>query len=69
MLCVFRLHYWSKLRFKTATHYVNYALFGTPVEVISGKNLGWLHKIKKKDDPDNADGKSISDSRLIEIVC
>jgi len=42
--------------FRNAVPYVNYALFGTPVEVMYGENLGRLRKIKKKYDPDDVMG-------------
>jgi len=41
---------------RNAATYVNYALFGTPVEAMYGENLGRLRKIKKKYDPDHVMG-------------
>jgi len=35
---------------------MNYALFGTSVEAMYGENLGRLHKIKKKYDPEDVMG-------------
>ena len=36
---------------KDAAHYTNNALYGTPLEKMYGKNVGWLRAIKKKYDP------------------
>ena len=38
---------------KNAARYPNYALFGTPVENMYGKNVEWLRAIKRKYDPLN----------------
>jgi hypothetical protein len=39
-----------------AAPYVNYALFGTPVEAIYGGHLERLREIKKKYDPEDVMG-------------
>jgi hypothetical protein len=36
---------------KEAAHYPNYALYGTPLEKMYGKNVKRLHDIKEKYDP------------------
>lgn len=36
---------------KDAAHYPNYALYGTPLDKMYGKNVERLHKIKKRYDP------------------
>jgi len=41
---------------KNAAPYVNYALFGTPVERMYGKHLERLRGIRKKDDPEDVMG-------------
>lgn len=41
---------------KNAAPYVNYALFGTPLEAIYGEHLGRLREIKKKYDPEDVMG-------------
>ena len=41
---------------KDAALYVNYALFGTPVERMYGGHLEWLRKIRKKYDPEDVMG-------------
>lgn len=35
-----------------AAHYTNYALFGTPLEQMYGKNVPRLREIRKRYDPD-----------------
>ena len=41
---------------KNAAPYVNYALFGTPLEAMYGEHLGRLREIKKKYDPEDVMG-------------
>jgi Berberine and berberine like len=41
---------------KNAALYVNYALFGTPLEAMYGEHLGRLCEIKKKYDPEDVMG-------------
>jgi hypothetical protein len=41
---------------KNAAPYVNYALFGTPLERMYGENLDRLRKIKKAYDPEDVMG-------------
>jgi hypothetical protein len=41
---------------ENASHYVNYALYGTPVENIYGDNLGRLREIKAAVDPQDVMG-------------
>ena len=41
---------------KNAAPYVNYALFGTPLETMYGEHLERLRGIKKKYDPENVMG-------------
>lgn len=36
---------------KDASHYPNYAVYGTPLEKMYGKNVKRLHEIKEKYDP------------------
>ena len=36
---------------ENAAHYTNYALYGTPLEKMYGKNVEWLREIKNKYDP------------------
>ena len=36
--------------------YPNYAIFGTPLKDMYGGNVGKLHKLKRKVDPDNVMG-------------
>jgi hypothetical protein len=39
-----------------AAKYVNYALYGTPLEEMYGENVKKLHKIKAKIDPEDVMG-------------
>jgi hypothetical protein len=41
---------------KNAGPYVNYALFGTPLETMYGQNLERLHEIRQVYDPNNVMG-------------
>jgi hypothetical protein len=41
---------------KNAAAYVNYALFGTPLEAMYGEHLGRLREIRKKYDPEDVMG-------------
>ena len=41
---------------KNAAPYVNYALFGTPLEAMYGEHLERLREIKKKYDPEDVMG-------------
>jgi hypothetical protein len=41
---------------ENAAPYINYALFGTPLETMYGGHLGRLREIKKKYDPDDVMG-------------
>ena len=41
---------------KNAAPYVNYALFGTPLEAMYAENLGRLRAIRRRYDPGNVMG-------------
>jgi hypothetical protein len=56
---------------KNAATYVNYALFGTPLEVVYGEHLERLREIKKMYDPENVMGlaRRMEVQGLIQVPC